>query len=151
MKGRVLGKGTLDVKGLPKLKNVLHVEGLVVNLISISQLCDQNLLVKFTKDTCKVFNKSQECVLKGKRSDDNCYKLLKPHNCHKVSLDGIELWHQKLSHLNYKNLTKIVSAGAVREIPKLGIKKDGICEPCQLGKQLKKTQSFAANHYDKDS
>ena len=24
----------------------------------------------------------------------------------------------------------------VREIPKLGIKKDGLCEPCQLGKQL---------------
>ena len=63
VKGRVLSKGTLDFEGLPRLKNVLHVERLAANLISISQLCDQNLLAKFTKDTCKVFNKSQECVL----------------------------------------------------------------------------------------
>ena len=91
MKGRVLGKEILDFEGLPRLKNVLHVEGLAANLISISQLCDQNLLVKFTKDTCKVFNKSQECVLEGERSYDNCYKLLKPHKCHKISLDDIDL------------------------------------------------------------
>ena len=49
VKGRVLGKGTLDFEGLPRLKNMLHVKGLTANLISISQLCDQNLLVKFTK------------------------------------------------------------------------------------------------------
>ena len=55
------------------------------------------------------------------------------------SLDDIELWHQKLGHINYKNLTKIVNVWAVWGIPKLGIKKDGICEPCQLGKQLKKS------------
>ena len=40
VKGRVLEKGALDVDGLPKLKSVLHVEGLKTNLISISQLCD---------------------------------------------------------------------------------------------------------------
>ena len=84
VKGRVLGKGTLDFEGLPRLKNVLHVEGLAANLINISQLCDQNFLVKFTKDTCKVFNKSQECVLEGAKSIDNCYKLLQPHKCHKT-------------------------------------------------------------------
>ncbi|KAI3463760.1 hypothetical protein Pfo_020423 [Paulownia fortunei] len=48
--GRILGKGTLDVKGLPRLKNVLLIEGLKTNLISISQLCDQSLFVHFTKD-----------------------------------------------------------------------------------------------------
>ncbi|KAI3455032.1 hypothetical protein Pfo_011695 [Paulownia fortunei] len=42
-KGRILAKGVLNIKGLPKLKKVLHVEGLKANLISISQLCDQNL------------------------------------------------------------------------------------------------------------
>ena len=40
VKGRVLGKGTLDFEGLLSLKNVLHVDGLAANLISISQLCD---------------------------------------------------------------------------------------------------------------
>ena len=35
-KGRVLVKGNLLANGLPKLKSVLHVEGLKVNLLSIS-------------------------------------------------------------------------------------------------------------------
>ena len=35
-KGRVLGKGILLADGLPKLKNVLHVEGLKANFMSIS-------------------------------------------------------------------------------------------------------------------
>ena len=41
----VVGKGTLNVDGLPSLNNVLHVEGLKANLINISQSCDQNLYV----------------------------------------------------------------------------------------------------------
>ena len=41
-KGCVLGKGTLNGDGLPRLKNVLHVEGLKVNLMSISQLCTKS-------------------------------------------------------------------------------------------------------------
>ena len=43
-KGRVLGKRTLLADGLLKLNNVLHVEGLKANLISIRQLCDQKLM-----------------------------------------------------------------------------------------------------------
>ena len=39
--------------------------------------------------------------------------------------------------MNYKNLTKIVNTGDLRRIPKLGMKKNGVCEPCQLKKQLK--------------
>ena len=130
-------KGTLNVERLPRLKSVLHVEGLKANLINISQLCDQNLLVKFTKNTCKVFNDSKKCVLEEARSFANCYKLLQPHTCHKTSLDEIEIWHQKLGHLNYNNLTKIVNARAIRGIHKLGMKKNGVCGPYQLGKQLK--------------
>ena len=38
----VLGKGTLFVNGLSKLKSVLHVEGLKANLLSISQLLIKN-------------------------------------------------------------------------------------------------------------
>ena len=83
--------------------------------------------------------KSRECVPEGFRSSDNCYKLLQSHTCHKTSLDKAEIWHQKLSHLNFKNMTKIVNIGVVRGVPKLGKKQLGICEPCQLGKQLKGT------------
>ena len=42
VKSRVLGKGTLNVEGFLKLDNVLHVGNLKANLLSISQICNQN-------------------------------------------------------------------------------------------------------------
>ncbi|KAI3453478.1 hypothetical protein Pfo_010141 [Paulownia fortunei] len=75
VRAQIIGKGTLNVNGLPILRNVLHVERLKANLISISQLCDQNLLVRFNKDSGQVFDDSNKCILKGRRSSDNCYKL----------------------------------------------------------------------------
>ena len=79
---------------------MLYDEELTTNLISISQLCDQNLFVKFTKNTCKVFNNSKKCVMEGARSSDNCYKLLHPYTC------------------------------VVRGIPELEKKQLEICRPC---------------------
>ncbi|KAI3450426.1 hypothetical protein Pfo_007091 [Paulownia fortunei] len=105
--GQILGKGTLDVKGLPRLKNVLLIEGLKTNLISISQLCDQNLFVHFTKDLCQVVNNTNCCVMTGKRSSDNCYLLEHQMTCFYVTHDETEIWHQKLGHLNFKSLSKL--------------------------------------------
>ena len=53
-KGSVLGSGSLNVPGLQKLKDVLLIDRLKANFISISQLCDLDLFVKFTKDKCIV-------------------------------------------------------------------------------------------------
>ncbi|XP_039143973.1 uncharacterized protein LOC120281117 [Dioscorea cayenensis subsp. rotundata] len=58
-KGQVVGKGTLMVLGYKRLKNILHVEGLKANLLSISQLCDRNLVVKFTQDRCVVYDEAE--------------------------------------------------------------------------------------------
>ena len=55
-KGSVLGSGSLNVLGLPKLRDVLIIDGLKSNMISISQLCDQDLFVRFTKDNCIVID-----------------------------------------------------------------------------------------------
>ena len=93
--------------------------------------------MEFTKENCKVLNKTGEVVLEGSRSSDNCYKLIHSHTCHTTSLDNIDLWHKKLGHLNFKNLTKIVNAGVVRGIPPLSKKEPEVCGPCQIGKQVK--------------
>ncbi|XP_073153265.1 uncharacterized protein [Henckelia pumila] len=87
-KGRIVGKGTLNVEGFPKLHNVLHVEGLNANLISISQLCDDDFHVKFEKNTCEVFDNANRCVmtdLKGKITEDDIEGLLEiPHEEHSI-------------------------------------------------------------------
>lgn len=74
-KGKIIGKDTLDVNEFPKLLNVLHVDGLLANLISISQLCDDNLHVKYDKNSCYVLNKTGECLMTGNMCIDNCYLI----------------------------------------------------------------------------
>ena len=48
-KSEIKGKGIISVLGLPDIVNVLYVEGLRVNLRRISQICDQDFMVLFSK------------------------------------------------------------------------------------------------------
>ena len=47
VKARIVGKGHLEVPGVSCLKEALLVEGLTANLLSISQLCDLDLICCF--------------------------------------------------------------------------------------------------------
>ncbi|GAA0151455.1 hypothetical protein LIER_37293 [Lithospermum erythrorhizon] len=78
-KGRITRKGYLSVVGLPELENVLLVDGLTVNLISISQLGDEGLKVAFIKETCEFNDNSNRIIMKSTRSQDNYY-LWTPHS-----------------------------------------------------------------------
>ena len=69
----MVGKGTLNVPGLPKITDVWLIEELKVNLINISQLSDQELCVRFNKNMCLVVDESDTCVMEGVRSTDNYY------------------------------------------------------------------------------
>lgn len=46
-RGKVKGVGTLNVLGMLVLHDVLYVEGLTINLVSISHLCNGGMDVKF--------------------------------------------------------------------------------------------------------
>lgn len=135
-KGRIVGKGT-NIPDFPDLKNVFYVEGLTANLISISQLCDDGMLVKFDKHSCEVFDNSNKCVMFGNRSPDNCYQANREGKCHLVKLDETDLWHQRLRHANMKNIQKLLNCDVVQGLPKLEFKSDKVCGPCQKGKQTK--------------
>ena len=47
IKSQIKGKGIICLPGLPDITNVLYVEGLRVNLLSKSQIFDQNFMVLF--------------------------------------------------------------------------------------------------------
>lgn len=54
-------------------RNVYLVDGLKVNLINISQLCDDELEVIFTKEDYNTIDEKCNLKLKGQRSFNNCY------------------------------------------------------------------------------
>ena len=73
---QVLGTGIVDISGLPLLTDVLYIKGLKVNLLSITQICDEDFLVQFLKKGCLILNEEGVQVLKGLRTTDNCYGVI---------------------------------------------------------------------------
>jgi len=57
----------------PRLHNILWEKGLISILISISQLCDNGMSVNFNKSVCLVTNEKREVIMRGIKSEGNCY------------------------------------------------------------------------------
>ncbi|KAG9447557.1 hypothetical protein H6P81_013685 [Aristolochia fimbriata] len=134
---KVLGRGTLRVEGMPKLKNILLVEGLKANLLSVSQLYDHGLIVKFGKTDCEVINHENKLVMEGTRTFDNCYKVVSRQQCYNTTTENTQLWHQKLGHINYRSMLKLIKYDAVRGLPNIKTSKQKTCLACLCGKQVR--------------
>ena len=61
-KGKTVGKGKI-VHGNITINDVLLVENLCYNLISISQMCDNGHVVEFHKNACYVRNQQGNTLL----------------------------------------------------------------------------------------
>ncbi|XP_050383487.1 uncharacterized protein LOC126800215 [Argentina anserina] len=147
-KAKIRGKCSIRSQDLNCLNNVLYVEGLSNNLISVSQLADEYENVWFNKRRCVVFDKDGTVVMGRVRSGDNCYHVasnLKSDNsesCFRTSSveETMELWHKRLGHLNCQDLLRLSSQKLVRGLPTLSGRTDVICGGCKTGKQTR------ANH-----
>eukprot|EP00253_Pinus_taeda_P005677 PITA_05677 len=70
----IKGKGTAQLKEKVKAGNVLYVDGLKHNLLSVSQMCDQGTKVIFRSNGCRVRDlDTGETVMKGRRNPNNLY------------------------------------------------------------------------------
>ena len=132
-KSSILGSGSLKVPTMPKLENVLLMDGLRVNLISISQLCDDNLFVQFTKGSCLVIDTSNLCVMKGKRSQENFYLLTLLGTCCATLINNSDICHKSLGHISPRSLNETIAVDVVLGIPKMKIDLGKICGSCQKG------------------
>jgi len=73
--GRILGVSDIGEDDGVIIKDVLLVDGLKNNLLSISQLCDKGYKITFGPDLCLIADsKTSEIVLVGKRVN-NVYML----------------------------------------------------------------------------
>ena len=54
---------------------MLYVEGMRVSLLSISQICDQDFMIMFSKGKCLVLDESGKKLISGVHTLDNCYGL----------------------------------------------------------------------------
>jgi hypothetical protein len=131
------------------------MEGLKANLLSISQLCDDDLVVQFSKKECNIVDSNGKWLMGGERTSHNCYGIPSLSSdsqiiCNKTTIDESELWHQRLGHLNFTNMFKIANEEVVKDLPKMKDTGKEVCGPCQLRKQTctaqKKTLGILTSH-----
>ncbi|KAL5563974.1 hypothetical protein UlMin_033721 [Ulmus minor] len=142
-KGSIIGKGTVGNSSFPSLiEDVLLVENLNYNLLSVSQLCDKGFKVVFETSKCSIIDSfSGKTIFNGSRFEniftidvslaenvDKCF----------VSISNESwLWHRRLGHANMDLLNKLSTRQLVKGLPSVSFQKDKICDACQFGKQIK--------------
>ena len=101
---QVLGKGIVEILGLPLLKDVLYIKGLKANLLSITQIYDEDFLVQFSKKGRIIIDEERIQVFEGNRTTDNCYGVVPaaPISCRSARVDMLELWHHRFGNANFK-------------------------------------------------
>ncbi|GJP67358.1 hypothetical protein CLOP_g24181 [Closterium sp. NIES-67] len=111
----VIGVGNAKVKGangeLVGLGNVLLVEGLSANLLSVRRLQKSKAEVTFGPTSCRA-------------------KLGKKASSRSGEADW-ETWHERLCHVNFPMLQKLVKDGSLKGLEvKGGVKEIGSCPTC---------------------
>jgi transposase InsO family protein len=145
-KGNVKELGKIIISNDLFISNVLLVESLSYNLLSVAQLCDLDLICKFSpKDVVITSIKSDELIFKYFHYD-NIYLVDFSSNDARLSTCLFTksskgwLWHKILTHVGMNQLKKLMKHDLV-----IGLNNDIIfennklCSACQVGKQVGNT------------
>lgn len=142
--GQIIGKGKVGDPNKFEIKNVLLVSNLTFELLSVSQLCDNNLNVLFSSTSCKIMDKNNQVVLKGKREGNiyvlNMDDMLSSNTKCLVSHESDpNLWHRRLGHIGISTLEKLHAKSLVKGLPKLNLDDFQLCESCIKGKHVRES------------
>ncbi|KAI3790995.1 hypothetical protein L2E82_04493 [Cichorium intybus] len=144
MTAKIKGYGNIT-NGNFTIKKVAYVDDLKHNLISVSQLCDNDLDVLFTKQRSLIMDANSKEIIVDSHRAGNMYPLDmdliygKPDICllSKAPADISWLWHRRLSHLNFGYINKLIGDDLVRGLPLLKLENETLCAACEKGKLSK--------------
>src|SRR3954467_2647419 len=139
-KGKIIGSGTISTGNSPSITNVLLLDGLAHNLLSISQLSDNGYDIIFNQKSCKSISQKDGSILFTGKRKNKIYKIdLQDLKNQKVTcLMSVSeeqwVWHRRLGHASLRKISQINKLNLVRGLPNLKYKSDALCEACQKGK-----------------
>ena len=124
------------------MDKVMLVESLGFNLMSVSMLCDLNMIVIFGKYRCLVLMESDKyLVFEGYRKDDlhvvDSSAGPQLAVCLLAKASECWLWHRRLGHAGMRNLHTPVKKKHVIGIEGVKFKKDHLCGACEAGKMTR--------------
>ena len=130
---KTIGIGDIGTQDSSLIKIVLLVDNLNYNLLSVSQLCDMGLNVRFKKFECIFLDEKCNVVAKDKRVNDIYIIDLKNMShgnvmCLNVVNEDAWLWHRRLWHFYMDLQNEISKTELVRGLPSSKYAKDKICD-----------------------
>jgi hypothetical protein len=137
----VVGIGNIPISNNQSLCNVLLVDSLIYNMLSISQLCGMGFDCLFTNVCVKILRREDSSVtfigwLTGKLYLVDFRKSrVSPDICLVVKFDKGWLWHRRLAHVGMRNLIKLLKNDYIIGVTNVIFEKDRVCGACQAGKQ----------------
>nr|GEY52994.1 hypothetical protein [Tanacetum cinerariifolium] len=147
--GKITGKGKIRTRKLD-FEDVYFMKELKFNLFSVSQMCDKKNSVIFTDTKCVVLSPDfklldgSQVLLKVPKNNMYNFDLknvvpIGDLTClfAKATLNESNLWHRRLSHINFKTMNKLVRGNLVRGLLSKLFENDHTCVACQKGKQHK--------------
>jgi transposase InsO family protein len=144
-KGKVKGLGKITMSNNLSISNVLLIESLNFNLLSVAQLCDLGFKCIFSVDDVEIISvDGSNLIFKGFRYE-NLYLVdfntseaqLSTRLLTKSSMGW--LWHRRLGHVCMKQLNKLVKHDLVRGLKDVTFEKDKLCSAYQARKQVGNT------------
>ena len=137
-KSKVLGLGRVAISKDQHMDKVMLVESLGFNLMSVSMLCDLNMIVIFGKYRCLVLMESDKSlVFEGYRKDDLYVVDFSAGPqlavCLLAKASECWLWHRRLGHAGMRNLHTLAKKKHVIGIEGVKFKKDHLCGACEAG------------------
>ena len=117
------------------LEKVFYVPDLRTNLYSVAEATDHGHELKFRKEGAVVTNKNGLVVLRAERrgnfyyikQSENRVNMVQNHGAHKSE---INLWHEKLGHLNERDLKLMTNRNLVYGLNFKSDDKLSECEVC---------------------
>eukprot|EP00253_Pinus_taeda_P003264 PITA_03264 len=140
----IKGKGSVVLKEKVNARNVMFVDGLKHNLLSVSKMCDEGNEVVFRSNGCIVRElETGERVMKGIRTPNNLY-ILKggQQQCYLSINEEQWLWHKRLGHISFPQIRKTCKYQAIHDLPNIKIPENTICKSCQFGLLRHKDEAF---------
>jgi hypothetical protein len=141
VKGEVVGIGNIPISSNQSHSNVLLIDSLSYNLLSVSLLCGMGFDSLFTNTYVKILRREDSSVaftgwLTGKLYlvDFRTSGVLSDTYL-VVKSDKGWLWHHWLAHVGKRNLAKLQKDGHIVGLTNVIFEKDRVCGACQAGKQ----------------
>ncbi|UYV83987.1 hypothetical protein LAZ67_X000796 [Cordylochernes scorpioides] len=142
------GKGNIDIlsyvdsqKINATLLDVLYVPELETNLFSISTATKHGLTLICKGNQIKL-TKNSKVLVTGIKDNSNLYRIFikaKQSSQTHVAQLSLDIWHQRMGHVNPIKLTQMLENNVFEEDIKIREKPDSLlCEACIYGKQNRK-------------